>query len=361
MKNQLLPLFLIMVLAVSAASWVLYHQHEPEARTEQVLFPELRTQASSITQIKLQNNTGVLLHAQRRGDSWYSLSSADAMFPVNNNNLSNLLVQLRDARLLEAKTANPARYAKLGVDSLREITETPSKEDDLKGTDIDAMGTLITLSGAKTFQVILGNTATSGLGNYARVPNNEQAWLLDQVIELPENSVDWLVQPLLDIQEEEITRVSRIDESGWQIQRNEETGELVLQPHENGHSLRYDGVLDAMLSNITSLRFDAIAAREEISDINSVMSQLLIQSQRGDVELRVFESEDSAWLTFDTLNENWQHLTQHRFGITEFTARQLSKSMEDFLPEAGDIKTDVDADVLEIDEGNEPSGVETLD
>lgn len=332
MGKHVLPLFLVAVVAVGAMFFTLQQQTPEQSDASQPLFPSLKQQAQSISEIRLENAAGVLLHAQKAEDKWLARLSDSRQFPADESELAELVNQLIDAVLLEAKTNRAENYAKLGLTAI---------------SDEDSQAVRVTLEGMQSWQLLIGNQASSGLGSYIRLPDEPQTWLLDTVISLPSDAHEWLMQPILPFTSKDIVQVERVGDESWLISRSEDSDALLLDASDESQPLRYEGVLESVFSNIASIRFDDITPASGVSvDPSTLKSELLVHTKQGNIMLRVDKIDDAHYLTVSTEISHLKYLASHRFEISAYTASQLTKVKADFLPEVEE------ADESEVEESD---------
>src|SRR5882672_5139173 len=111
----------------------------------------------------------------RKGGGWALAEKDD--YPVAADKLRQLVAGLADLRLLEAKTDQPDRYARLDVEDIA-AKDAKSKQVMLAGAGGKPLATLIV--GKQNFTSDL-----NGLhGVYVRKPGTAQAWLAQGAVEL---------------------------------------------------------------------------------------------------------------------------------------------------------------------------------
>jgi hypothetical protein len=341
MKKQLLFLFLVVVLALTAMSSLLMQNQSVDSGKE-LLFSDM--DGNQLVEITLENAQGVLLQISNIGEGWMAeVEGLNKPYPVSQDKLSEFVSSLNTVTLFEAKTSKLKNYPRLG---LQDISAD------------DSQATLITLkSSQKQWQVLIGNLAASGAGHYARKPSESTTWLLDKAISLPTEKFQWLKQPILDIDVSNIQRVAMDSDSPWEIVKVANgTEQFQLTDLPQGRTLKYAAVLDGLVGNLVSIRFDTvqnyIPADWQSYDIQSVLS---VETQQGhQLSLTTAKLEDTYFLMISDLNSPSNHYWQDViYTISSFSAGQLSKSVEDFLAEA---EQPINSNIgPAIDEGESPN------
>ena len=204
--------------------------------------PGLSAELNSVSSIKLTGASNTPIITLKRTDKGWVASSIDG-YGADVSKIRDYLIKLSEAKIREAKTANPASYAKLGVEDL---------------TAADAKGILLELEGTKTpVKLIMGSIAGSGgQGVYVRKPGEKQSYLASGQIR-PEASVNSWIQaeitniPVNRVQEVTITpptgdklvvRKAKADDADWAV-LNVPKGKELSSP-SIGNQLA--GTLDAL-------------------------------------------------------------------------------------------------------------------
>ncbi|MEO6627473.1 MAG: DUF4340 domain-containing protein, partial [Aquihabitans sp.] len=109
--------------------------------------------------------------------------------------LRTLLLQMADARRVEAKTSRPGQHAALGVESVASAKATGVR------VDIERPGTPLSLT--------IGRTAEQlGGGTFVRTGEAAQAWLVSGNMVIEREPQRWLEKRIVDIP---AARIERID------------------------------------------------------------------------------------------------------------------------------------------------------
>lgn len=186
MRARTLLALALAVLAVAALAWWLLDREAPRADQAQALaLPGLAERLETLDRIEVIGAGGKTLVDIGKRDGRWLMPGRDG-WPANQREVGSALFRLGQARLLEAKTANPALHARLGVEDVAAA---------------DAKGTRLRLSGGEgaAFSLVVGNNHPALGGSYVRIGDEPQAWLLDEDIAPARAAPDWLDRRLLDI------------------------------------------------------------------------------------------------------------------------------------------------------------------
>ena len=191
--RALLALALGVVVAAGLAWWLLDRQAPGDAAAQALALPGFAARVESINRVEVLGAGGKTLVLIEKSDGTWRMPDRDG-WPANQREVGSALFRLGQARRLEAKTANPARHARLGV-------------EDVSGPD--AKGAQLRLSGGEgeAVRITVGNNHPSLGGSYVRIGDDPQAWLLDEDIAPARSAPDWLDRRLLDVP---MARVDRI-------------------------------------------------------------------------------------------------------------------------------------------------------
>ena len=161
---------------------------------------------------------------------------------------ASTIAMLTSAQLVEAKTTRAEHYEKIGVESIHRET---------------ARGLEVTLSDSTQglSQSILFGHFTS-TGQYVRLSNETQAWLIGTSIDLPIDNIEWLDRELLDISAEKLLSIRII---------HPDMSEILLTKN----TLKSGGF------RMTGINMDAVA-KHNGNRIAGILSGLIMESVRAE-------------------------------------------------------------------------------
>jgi hypothetical protein len=175
------------VVALGAAVAIQWSSRPASEVSEQAppLAAELKDHLNDVNAITLTGaENKVLVTLKREKDGWVVAERAN--YPADVGKIREFLLKLAQATRLEQKTANPKRYADLGVDDVK---------------DKDAKGVRIELGGlAQPLRLIIGNyNGAGGGGTFVRREGDAQSWLANGNLTVARNVADWERRDLADI------------------------------------------------------------------------------------------------------------------------------------------------------------------
>lgn len=252
MTTRLLVLTVLVVLSGSVAYWLGMERDDPSTAVQsQEWLKDFASSASAINRIAVSNAQGVVFRASQQNGEWMA-THLDTMqsFPVNRQSLGELISALRAATVLEPKTSNPDNYARLGVEPLE---------------NSDAQSVLLELAtGKQQWALIVGNTASSGMGQYVREQDSAVSYLLDTTLSLPLSSTGWLEEDVLPFSARDVAKVEiAFNRQPEMTFTRREAGD-VAQPWEweqkprNG-TLLFPGIIAQKVNQMAELQYTAVA------------------------------------------------------------------------------------------------------
>jgi hypothetical protein len=196
--------FLVLLAAtavsVAAAGYAVLSESRiqaPKAAGGAPVFGSLLARANDVQTATIASASGKFTIAHK-GDGWV-LVEKDG-YPVAADKLRQLVAGLADLRLLEAKTDQPDRHARLEVEDIT-AKDAKSKQVTLAGADGKPLADLIV--GKQNYTADL-----NGLhGVYVRRPGEAQAWLAQGSVEVPTAATDWIDRTVVDLGADKIQRL----------------------------------------------------------------------------------------------------------------------------------------------------------
>jgi hypothetical protein len=178
--------------------------------------------------------------------------------------LKTLLTDLAQAEVVEAKTANPEYYDRLGVEDVA----TPG-----------AGGVMIEFSADSGIpSVIVGKTPQGRSGQYLRLADSTASALVDRSLDLPAERRGWLDRAIIDIGDDEVVEVSVIHPDGEEVRISKgSAGEenFDLQDIPEGREIRSEWTVNAPANALAGLALEDVAADGEIDWSEAVRYSLM--------------------------------------------------------------------------------------
>ncbi len=209
--------------------------------------PGLSAELNNVSSIKLTGASNTPIITLKRTDKGWVASSIDG-YGADVAKIRDYLIKLSEAKIREAKTANPASYAKLGVEEL---------------SAADAKGILLELEGTKVpVKLIMGSIAGSGgQGVYVRKPGEKQSYLASGQIR-PEASVNsWIQAEITNIAVNRVQEVTITPPTGDKLVVRKDKAEDVDWAVLNvpkGKELSSPSIGNQLAGTLDALRLESV-------------------------------------------------------------------------------------------------------
>lgn len=205
------------------------------------LVPGLAASLPALAEVRLQQGEASLVF-ERRGDDW---RIRDAAWRADRRWLQPLLLELANARCDEPRTADPSRFARIGVAWPAAVDATP------EGAFARPTGRLTVTVDGREASVIVGYPQARG-GTFVRVDGAPHSCLTTAALRLPARTSEWFDPQLWRFPIDQVTAVV-VEEPGAPALR--------LVPGEGG--FRAEGALVALTPAADALA-SALAAPRQV-------------------------------------------------------------------------------------------------
>lgn len=252
-----------------------------------LLFPTLASQQGDLDRLQLRGAGDVaLVTIVRKQGVWRLAERGD--WPADAGLLSQYLFVLSQAHKAEAKTSNPALYARLGVEPI---------------TGAKAGGSELRLSGKSLdLRLLIGHEHPNFDANYVRVDGEAQSWLTDLPVSFDRDPVAWLDHSLLEIPLARIALVDAHDGSkpAFSLSHRDDRFRLDDAPSA---AMRDSFQGDALAGALGQLRFEDVA-----DDDGGATPERVLRFTTVDglvIELQAWHEGDRLWLRLrESLDES---------------------------------------------------------
>jgi hypothetical protein len=247
----------IVILAAAVAVAVglvvlLASQRAPEAEGSLLAGPVLPGLAERLNEVDsiriVQAGNQPVLTLARTAEGW-TVGERDG-YPANAGKVRTALLNLAESKVVEAKTANPERYAQLGVEDVDAADAT--------GVRIELAG-----EGMEPTALIVGNYAgQQGEGTYVRRPGEAQSLMAAGNL-VPERQVgDWLRREIVDFPSSRIQQVELVEGDGPPLRIFKESADdanFQVADLPRGRALQSEVVANGLASTLSGLTLDDVA------------------------------------------------------------------------------------------------------
>jgi Domain of unknown function (DUF4340) len=336
------PTTFLVVLAATAASVVAAGYavvsesriQAPAAASGAPVFGDLLARANDVQSVTVASASGKFTIA-RKGDGW-ALAEKDG-YPVAADKLRQLVAGLADLRLLEAKTDQPDRHARLEVEDIA-AKDAKSKQVTLAGADGKLLADLIVGKQNNTSDF-------NGLrGIYVRKPGSAQAWLAQGSVEVPTAAVDWVDRTVVNVAEDKIQRLQFEPTAAPALtvsKADKTAADFTLAPLPEGKSADPDA-LKRLTEVFTAVELDDVRADKDTDkavkagaaeaatfDGLTLKAELLVMDGGTWLRLKASAAEGSAAAAeAKTINDR---VAGWLYKLPQFKAALLQPKVDDFL------------------------------
>jgi hypothetical protein len=299
------------------------------------LLPGLQEQVNDLDWLRFSGAGGATIATLQRSEGAWRVAEADG-YPVDWERLRALLADLARAEIVEAKTANPDYYDRLGVEDIA--------QPDAGGSGLPAL--------------IVGKRAQGRDGQYVRLEGTAASALVDRELDLPSSASDWLEQEIVDISDGEVVEVEIVHADGERITASKvsaDDADFQLQDIPEGREIRSAWTVNSLANSLSALTLEAVAPDETVDWSEATRFGLVTaDGLRVDVELVAREAgtggDDEAAGEAET--EHWIRLQASLYQTAVDSAVETAEEEQ----AAGDAETGQDEPEEEAPVEDEAAG-----
>jgi len=322
-RNTLLALGAAVALLAVALFFVEMDDDGGSTQNGELLLPMLRNHVDDVDQVTMTRSGNEPIIINKVSGQWRV--AARNGYPANVAAIRAVLLAMTETKVMEKKTANPDLHSRLGVSA-------PSVEGS-KGTLVAAAGD------GFGFQLIFGNVA-QGNYRYARLADQDQAWLIDQNPEIPATAGEWLATDIIDIDATRVRSVTITHPDGESIRASKTTDEATnfdVADIPAGRELSYSTVANGLGGALNDLDLDDV--RTAVAPVDAVVTEfglfdgltIVVDTTKSEeqnwIAIRA-QAADEAAAEADEINARvagWQYL------IADYKANLLTRRWEEIL------------------------------
>jgi hypothetical protein len=222
MRPHRLAILLAVGAVVLAAGWYFGTAGGPPRQVAfdagSLMFPDLAPRLQQATRIEIVHQ-GKPMDIDRQPDGSWGLADRD-LYRVQESKLRGMLTALTELRLVEPRTADPAAFARLGV------------EDPAGAGANSSLLRVLDQAGKPIVALIVGHRRVRTQGNvpeqvYVRRPGEDQAWLAEGSLQVDADPQLWFDRDIMNIEHGRIASVAATRGTDTSTLRQED-GTLVL-------------------------------------------------------------------------------------------------------------------------------------
>lgn len=296
------------------------------------LYPGLVDQINDVMGITIRS-TQATTELARQGARWVVANRDN--YPATFANVKNALLNIANATVVEQKTANPERYAQIGVADLDNADSKATLVDVKDG----ANGILVSL--------LIGNERSASQLNarqyYVRKSGEAGALLVEGELNVSARPQDWVDPDVVNVATERVRKVTitAADGSAVVVSKEKPTDNFFsLENVPSGFTAKSRSVISSLGAVLLDVKFENVAAASRVQDAEPVST----------AEIRTFDGL--------IVNASRYALEDEHFVRFEFAFDPASVVKPESTPTvADDGQTDTSSDSTAAEE-NEPSVAE---
>ena len=330
MDKRSTGMLMIAVMVLMTLAYFSARDTDPVAlQLGRVVFADLKPSLDQVAHVSI-NSGQAAVTLEKRAGVWRVVDREG--YRVDMAQLSRLLRGLADMLYLERKTSNPERFAALGL------------------ADRDTQNGAATYVELRTpnqrWSLLVGAAPVSRAGQYIRLPEQDQAWLVDQGMVLNSTPEKWLSPVILNVDSEQIKAVILSQPNARRVEISNKSDALGQVENAritnlpNGVSVPYAGAADEVTRALVNLRLQDVQTFNSIDWRDAIAAQfdlinnktLLIRGVMVAGECWISVSLGSDFSVEDRLIYGLGNDVEHwAYKISHYDYGLLARGMIDFI------------------------------
>ena len=249
MKNRYIAALAVTIIVAVAAALVSQHRAPQTSRDKYALFPDLPGRVNDVSELVVRDGRTALT-VRRVAGNW-TIAEADD-YPAAVDKVKQTVLAVSDLQVIARKTDNPDLHKRLGV-------EDPAG----KG----ATSHLLALSGngEQLAELVVGKTrrsksAAGAPGLYVRIPDRQQALLVEGRLSVSADIIDWIKRDIIDIEGDRVNSVRLRPAGGTEVllDRDATADDLALRDIPEGKEPASGYLLGRMATVLENLYVEGV-------------------------------------------------------------------------------------------------------
>jgi hypothetical protein len=289
MKTRTLVILVALGVVAVGGGWYFGIREEPKEQqafnSGTLMFPDLAPRLQDAARIEIihQGATTVL---EKHGDAW-GLAERGG-YPVQTSKLRGMLTALTELRLVEPRTADPAKFSQLGL------------EDPNAKTGASDLLRVLDASGKPIVAVIVGHRRVRTQGDvpeevYVRRPDENQTWLANGSLQVDADPQLWFDRDIMNIDHARIAGVV-VTHDGASLEFAQSGGKLSLKSPTD-HPPLDDYKVDDVDRGLELLTFQDVQTDQ--APVGAALGQSVYTTTDGlAVTVALFKGDKDIWARF---------------------------------------------------------------
>lgn len=282
--------FALLTLAVVVGAWKVTEDRAPQTDVQRTTFyPDLVDQLNDATGLSIRSADQATVLA-REGDDW-RLANKDG-FPADGAKVRKALLQLAQLRTIEAKTRDPERYERLGVDD--------PLADGAEGRLVEVTAG----EGSVLASLVVGMDKTAGtrVQHYVRRAKEAQSWLVEGELDTPADPVPWVDAVIVDVDTERVRSVEVVVEDKQTIRVTKDKPSenfFTLQDIPEGFEQKSKATVSSLGALLLDLRLNDVTGSARVADASPTRTTTIRTFDGLVATLRDYELDETTMTHFE--------------------------------------------------------------
>jgi hypothetical protein len=303
------------------------------AQADDELLPGLMDVLDEVASIEVVGAGGATIATLDRAEDGWTVRERDG-YSADLTKVRHTLLSLAEARILEAKTANPELHDRLGVEDV--VAD-------------DAGGLAVTLLGPDEPTAIIVGDEAGDYRRYVRRADESQSYMINRDPEIGETAADWLDTNIIDLASGRVREITVTHPDGEIVRATKTSSDdanFTVETIPEGRSLLYDSVANVIAGVLQNLALEDVEQDTDDGAERTVTELVTFDGLR--LTVTGLERDDTAWISIaaatepdsqqadqaaaateaQSLNER---LSGWRYRIPSYKFEQLTRRMDDLL------------------------------
>jgi len=320
-------LAVVTVLTVAAAVWAAIERPSatPVETVDRPAFPDLRAQPDAVTAVVIESAERTIRLEREEPGGW--ITPERAGYPVASDKVRELVVALADMRLIEPKTAQPERFARLEVEDV-DAEDAKSRLVRLEGAGGEVLAEAI--FGKQRNRL----TGVQPSGIYLRMPGDEQSWLASGGPEIESEVAAWLERSIIDLAGEEVARVELdpADAEPYAVARAADGEAFTIEDLGEDETIKEEPGFERLAGALAGLEHADVRPQDEIDWSGQTHRARFVTFDGLEVTvhgaLLEQEDEEQAWARFEVATGDLGELAQDEAEQVQARADTIAERTE---------------------------------
>ncbi|MGG2399719.1 DUF4340 domain-containing protein [Pseudomonas sp. SH1-B] len=324
-RKGLIALIVIVLFCVLGYLAVQHDQQQATAPVEQATWLAAQQDyLNSLQALDIEAAGQPPIRIARHGGDWVVPGKAD--YPAAPQLLADLLRALREARTVEAKTANTQWHARLGLAEQGEEGE-------------QALRLKLQFEGHPDLNLRLGKPSQQGTGQLVRLAGEDQVWLIDQQLQVPTRELDWLDRRISDIPYTAIQRIELHHADGETLTLNRADAEhynFAVEQLAHSQKLAFEGAANSVVTLFSNLLFADAAPLAQVGFKQKPVLRFSLFGFEGQkLEGALYRQGEQYWLVVSSREgfkaEEVSARSDWAYRLEREQVQRLTKKLRDLL------------------------------